>query len=264
MSAVDKYYFGQGKLLSRLVSTVGRSGWRWWGDVSTLEYAPSVETVRHRESFSGQKGTARKFDLLSEAMINGTLHQIDTEGLALLLNGTVTTIPAGVVTDEPLGTVAVGDVFRLDQVGISGLTIVDSTDPTPAEIFDQEDPNDNFLIEAPYGALECLALPDSPAPTMPLMASYSYGESKQLAFLNKPPQTLQLRYEGINLAEDGAPVVVEWYRVSSSLLQQLALITSGTDVAGTQFSLESLIDSSKPANGPLGRFGRFIEVGAAA
>lgn len=258
----EKYYFGQGRLLSRLVSTIGRGGWQWWGDVSALTWSPSAETIRHRESYGGQKGTVRKFDLLTECPINGTLHQLDTDGLAILLNGTVSTIPAGSVTGESLGTVAVGDEFRLDHVGISDLVITDSAG-TPAEIYDQATPNSTFDVLPEYGALTCLSLPSAPAPTMPLLAAYSYAESRQLAFLNAAPKTLQLRYEGVNLAEDGAPVVVEWYRVSSALLQQWALITSGTDVAGTEFSIEALIDSSKPASGAFGRFGRFIEVGTA-
>lgn len=261
MGTVDKYYFGQGKLYSRPAATTGRSGWRWWGDVSALTYAPSAETVRHRESFSGQKGTVRKFDFINEAPINGTLHQIDTEGLALLLNGTVTTAASGSVSGESLGSVAVGDVLRLDYPGVSQLVITDSAG-TPVTIYDQSGgPASSFELTPEFGALECLALPSSPAPTMPLKASYSYAAHKQLAFLNASPQTLQLRYEGINLAEDGAAVIVEWYRVGAALLQQLALITDGTDVAGTEFSLESLIDSSKSAGGVLGRYGRFIEVG---
>ncbi len=41
----------------------------------------------------------------------------------------------------------------------------------------------------------------------------------------------------------------------------LGLVTPvGNDVAGTEFSMEALLDSSKPVSGTLGRFGRFIEV----
>ncbi|VFR54785.1 Phage protein [plant metagenome] len=252
----ETYYFGQGRLLSRPAGTAGRGGWRWWGDVSALTWAPTSETVRHRESYSGQKGTVRKFNFLNECPINGTLHQLDAVNLATLLNGTVTTIAGGSVAGESLGSVAVGDLFRLDHPGVSALVITDSAG-TPTTVYSQAAPNANFDVDPRFGALECLALP-TPAPTMPLLAAYTYAAAKQVAFLNAVPPTLALRYEGINLAEGGAPVVVEWYRVSSSLLQQWALITSGTDVAGTEFSLEALLDSSKSPAGALGQFGRFV------
>jgi hypothetical protein len=263
MSKIETYYFGQGRLSSRLAGTTGPGGWHWWGDVSVLTWSPSVESVRHRESYSGQKGTVRKFDFMSECPISGTLHTLDRDALGILLNATAVDIPAGAVSAESLGTVAVGDEFRLDHVGVSDLIIVDSS-PTPAKIYDDTNAatHGTFDVAHDYGRISCLALP-TPAPVSPLKASYSYAAARQLAFLNKPPAVLQLRYEGINLAENGAPVMVEWYRVSSALLQSWALITSGTDVAGSEFSLESLIDSSKPAGGPLGQFGRMVELGGA-
>ncbi|UCM30546.1 hypothetical protein LE197_11895 [Pseudomonas sp. PS1(2021)] len=72
---------------------------------------------------------------------------------------------------------------------------------------------------------------------------------------------MALRYEGINLAEDGAPIIVEIYKLSPGLLQELSLITDGNDVAGMPVSFSALLDTSKPANGPLGQFGRIIQVG---
>lgn len=258
----ERYYFGQGRLYSRDSAMAGRKGWVWWGDVSALTFEPSLETVRHRESYSGNRATTRKFDFLSDCTIKGTLHQIDAAGLARLLNGTVTEIAGGAVVSEDLGTVVVGDVIRLDHPGISDLIVKDSATPTPATIYDAATPNGTFDVSTDFGGLECLSLPTAPAPTPPLLASYTYVPVRQLAFLNKIPDTLQLKYEGINLAEGGAPVIVEFYRVSTALLQTLSLITSGTDVAGTDFSLEALLDSSKPASGDLGQFGRLLEVTA--
>ncbi len=263
MQTVEKYYFGQGRLLSRPYGTAGRASWTWWGDVSALTFEPSSESVRHRESYSGQKASVRKFDFLSECAINGTLHQLDAAALARMLNGTVNTVAGASVVGESLGTVAVGDEIRLDYPGISNLVITDSN-ATPATIYSQATPTAHFDVVPEWGALSCLSLPTSPAPTMPLLAAYTHGGSRQVSFLTSTPGSLELRYEGYNLAENGEAVVVEFYKVSSSLLQQLALITDGTDVAGTDFSLEALLDGSKPASGALGRFGRMIEVGAGA
>lgn len=72
---------------------------------------------------------------------------------------------------------------------------------------------------------------------------------------------MALRYEGINLAENGAPVIAELYKCAPSLLNELALITDGNDVAGMPVNFGVLLDSLKPAGGGLGQFGRLIQVG---
>ncbi|MDT4842762.1 hypothetical protein FQZ97_766750 [compost metagenome] len=64
----------------------------------------------------------------------------------------------------------------------------------------------------------------------------------------------------MNLAENGAKCMVELYKVSAGLLQSLSLITSGNQLAGSPVTFSSLLDSSKPASGDLGQFGRYIEL----
>lgn len=71
---------------------------------------------------------------------------------------------------------------------------------------------------------------------------------------------MALRYRGINLAEDGAPIILELYKLAPGLLQTLSMIAEGTEVAGMPVSFSSLLDSHKPANGSLGQFGRLIQV----
>ncbi|MBN0934258.1 hypothetical protein K4K17_01100, partial [Pseudomonas aeruginosa] len=76
-----------------------------------------------------------------------------------------------------------------------------------------------------------------------------------------PQPTIALRYKGINLAEGGAPVIVELFKVATDPLQELALISDGNTVAGMQISGGILLDTSKPDTGDLGRFGRIIQLG---
>ena len=256
---IEQYYFGQGRVYSRPYGGGGR--WRWWGDVSELNAAGSTEKLAHKESYSGKKGTVRSFGLGNAMTLSGTLHQVDTEGLAELLNGTVSTVAGGAVTGEDLGTVAVGDVLKLDYpgvtevAGVSSLVINDSTSGTPAVI-----PASHYSLDPRFGNIEFLSLPSAPAPVMPLKAAYSHAGYQQVAFFTKPQPILEFRYEGVNLAEEEAPVIVEFYKAGTEPLQQLALISNGNTLAGMPFSIEVLIDSSKPIDGSLGRFGRFIQV----
>ncbi|MNG03625.1 hypothetical protein D3C85_1484090 [compost metagenome] len=106
-------------------------------------------------------------------------------------------------------------------------------------------------------------MPTSPAPTQPLKAAYSYGASKQAAFLAGQRKNYALRYKGVNLAENGERCLVEVYKVSAGLLQTLALITSGNQLAGAPVTFGSLLDTSKPADGALGQYGRYVVLEAA-
>ena len=252
MAINETYFYGQGKLYSRLKGVSG--AWRWWGDVSALTFGGTDEKVSHKESYSGQKASVRSFSIGGDRTLSGTIHQIDVDSLAELLRGDVSTIAGGSVSAELLpADLVAGDVVKLDKpYNVSDLVIVDSTG-TPVTL----DP-ENYDLEAPFGSIQMLTIPGGAM--QPFKAAYEYLGGRQVSFFSRTPKDIELRYEGINLAEGGAPIIAEFYRVSSAPLQQLALITSGNDVAGTEFSAEALLDSSKPVSGPLGRFGRYVQI----
>lgn len=260
MSDRDQYYYGQGRLLLAIIAANGTTGpWRWVGDVSALSGAFAEEMVSARDSWSGSKSKAREFSISKDMNWNATMHSLASENLALFTDGTASTIEAGTVTGEvlPDGLVA-GDIVALQNLGISDLVITDSAG-TPVTLAAE-----HYSLAANTGSVEILDLPTSPAPTQPFKAAYTHTAASQVAFLSASSRpNVALRYEGINLAENGAPVVVELYKLSPSLLQELALITDGTDVLGMPVSFSSLRDVRKPATGALGQFGR-IRQGVAA
>ena len=245
----ETYYYGEGKVWSRAAG----GKWRWWGDVSALSLAVEIEKAEHIESHSGQKGLARSFAVGKAVTLNATLHQIDTTAIAEGLYGAVSAIAAGTVTDEGLGTVAAGDTIKLAFGAVSDVVITDSTG-SPATI----DPS-HYDLDARFGSIEFLTLPTGPAPTQPLKATYDHAAGSQANFLTQAAKSVEFRYEGVNLAEENAPVIVALYKVSSEPFQELALITDGNDVAGTPLTSAVLIDTSKSASGSLGQFGRFVQ-----
>jgi hypothetical protein len=99
-------------------------------------------------------------------------------------------------------------------------------------------------------------------PTWPLKAAYNYAAFRQVPFFNRAQPILQVRYEGVNLAENEAPVIVEFFKVSSDPMQSWALIQNGNELAGNAFTLNPLADTARPETGALGRFGRFIQIAA--
>lgn len=253
----ESYYYGQGEFELAEIAADGSLGpWVWAGDVSELTGTLSQTAIAHRESYSGKKAKVREFFTELGIDWSATLHQLDVNNIAKFTLGKVSSTTAGTVTGEAFPTVVNGDVVQLDQLNVSDLVLTDSLTPTPATLV--RGTHYDYDI---YGDVKIIALPTSPAPTQPLLAAYSHGATQQAAFLAGERKNYALRYKGINLAENGQRCLVEMYKVSAGLIQTLAMITSGNQLASAPVTFSSLLDSSKPADGPLGQYGRYVVLG---
>lgn len=250
----QKFLYGQGKVkLAEIVAGV-TGKWEWVGDVSALAVGMEEEKAEHKESYSGKKAKVREFNIGNDMTLSATFHSYHSDNIARFTRGTVTEESSSTVTGESLGTVEVGDEISLVYPGVSSLIIEDS-EGSPVTIAET-----HYELESNFGNILFNSLPDTPAPTMPLVANYTYADHEQVSFLSADQKQYALRYEGINLAEGGAPVIVELYKLSPGLLSELALITDGNEVAGMDVEGAVLLDTRKSAAGALGQFGRIIQL----
>jgi hypothetical protein len=252
---LEQYYFGQGRLYSRPYGSSDPKAWRWWGDISELTVGGESEKLEHKESYSGKRLPVRTLNISTTMTLTGTLHQVDTEAIGELLYGQAVIVAGGAVAGEALGTVDVGDQLKLDYPGVTNLVITDAAS-SPVTFASA-----HYLLDERFGNIDILSLPDT-MPTWPLRAAYNYAAFRQVPFFNRAQPILQVRYEGVNLAEGEAPVIVEFFKVSSDPMQSWALIQNGNELAGNAFTLNPLADTSRPETGALGRFGRFIQIAA--
>jgi len=252
----DTYYYGQGKVFAAPIISGVIGAYRFMGDVSALSVALAVEKVEHKESYSGQKALVRSFPIGKTATLNMTLRSIETDNLAMVLFGKPVITPAGTVTGEDLGTLAAGDTIRLAQAGASNLVITDSA--SPAKTLDPS--HYELLDNGVYGEVLIKSLPTAPAPVFPLKAAYSHAAKKAVGMFTSPQPTVAIRYQGVNLAEGNAPVLIELYKVATDPLAELPLISDGTEVAGLSITGGILLDSNKPASGELGQFGHITQL----
>lgn len=253
MSQNESYYYGQGKVeLAEIMPNGSLGPHVWIGDVSELSGSLSQTPVNHRESYSGIKAKVREFFLETEMSWSATLHQLDVDNIARFTQGKIVTSAGSTVTGEafPPG-LDVGDVVTLEHPGVSDLVIIDDDD-------DPLDP-EHYTADV-FGDVTILSLPDDPSPDQPFSASYTYAATRQVALLAEGRKEYALRYRGINLAENNRPVIVELYKLSPSLLQTLSVISSGNQLAGAPVTFTTLLDTSKPATGDLGQFGRIIDI----
>lgn len=255
----DQFFYGQGRVsFAEINATTGALGkWRYVGDVSALTPKFTTEQVKHIESNSGQRVEVANFDISKSVAVDLTMHSLDTDNLALALRSAVVTTAGGTATAESLGTgLVVGDVVYLANPGVSALVITDSTG-TPLTLVDGTD----YTVDAPFGRVTILNVGTY---VQPFKAAYTYADRKAVGMFTAPQKNYALRYEGLDLANQNAPVMVDFYKVAPSVLQQLDLITTGTDVAGMQVTAAALADQSKPATGGLGQFGSITKIGAVA
>lgn len=256
--SVETYYYGQGRIfLAERDATTGVPGaFRWVGDVSAFSIKLAVEKVEHKESYSGQRGLVRSFPIGKSATIDMTLHQVDTDNLSLTLNGSTSSVSTGTVSAEALpDDMVVGQEYILANPGVSSVVITDSTG-TPLTLTADTD----YTVDADFGRITIL---DLGTYVQPFKAAYSYAARKSVGMFTTGQKNYALRYEGVNLAEGNAPVIADLYKLAPDPLAELALITTGNDVAGMQITGGVLLDSSKSATGALGQFGAITQVAAA-
>lgn len=255
----DVYYYGQGKFsLAPLDPVTGLPGaFVWVGDVSAAQAKYSSDKVQHKESFSGQRGLARSFPVGSGCDLSLTLHAFSPDNLARVLRSTVQSTTAGSASGESLGTgLTVGAQVRLANPGVSSVVITDSAG-TPGTLLVE---GTDYSVDANFGIVTVLNVGTY---TQPFKAAYSYKSRDAVGMFTQGQQYYALKYEGYNLAESSKPVIVDFYKLAPDILQQLDLISTGTDVAGLTLTGSALIDSTKPATGPLGQYGSVTQVNAA-
>lgn len=258
MSNIDPHYYGKGKIsFAEIDPATGDLGpFEYVGDVSQFSTKYTSDDVTHKESNSGLNLETDNFPIGVACEVDMTMHQISTGNLARVLRGTVVDTIAGTVSAESLGTtVAVGDEIRLANPGVSDVVITDSA-AEPVTLVAGTD----YEVDLNFGKV---TIKNVASYTQPFKAAYSYKSRSAVGMLTVAQKKYAFKYEGVNLAEDNQPTIVDLYKLAPKILQELAWITTGNDVAGMAISGAALADLSKPATGSLGQFGSVTIVNAA-
>lgn len=251
----ETYYYGQGRLFLSEIFDDGTFGeWFFLWDVSAFTVSPKVTTIKHKESFSGFKAVTRNIVNERELNTSFTLFNYNGKNTGIGLGGEPVITEGGTVTSEPLGTVKNGQIVFLENMGVSNVVINDNG----AQPIDKK----YYTLSAGHGRLEFHDLPATGAPTPPFTADYTYTGTVATPVINKPQSTYRLRYDGVNLAENNAPCVCVFYKLSPELAAQIDLITSGDELASMEVPGAVLIDNTKPVDSKLGQFGYYRQLSA--
>lgn len=244
------YFSGQGRVFVGPRTPTGEPGaLRWVGNVPDLKISLSVETLEHKESYSGQRLTDLQLIKSKDGEFSCTLEDFNRRNLELVLFGVTENVSAGTVTEEALPAgVAAGDLRLLARQFVSSVVVRDSA-TTPATLTE----GTHYRVHAAQGAIEFLGVTGF---TQPFKVDYASGAAERVGMFRAPQPEVWVRFDGVNTAAGNAPVIVDIYRVSLQPTQDLSMISDELQ----QFVLAGrvLADQSKPVDGPLGQFGRLI------
>lgn len=235
----ENYYYGQGKVF--LAPRDNKRAFRWVGDVSSLKIAFSYEQQVTKASRGGMLYQDKRIITGASGSVNSTWHNFSVENLALLLGAQL--------IDEPFSFneqfaipdgVEKGDIIALPHTSVFNVSINGL----------QRDAD--YVVDRQFGTVEFLVAPESTS----LIATYEHLYNQWLPFFSAKNQEFYLRFQGVNLAEGSAPVLLELYRVSIDPLAALELISSGNDIAGIDMTSMVLPDFQQNDDIALSYFGR--------
>jgi hypothetical protein len=243
------YFSGQGRVyIGNRDGNGNPQSMRWLGDVSELKVSLNIETIDHKESYSGQRLSDMQIVKSKNAEFSCILDNFSTDTLELALYGQTSSVGSGTVTNEtlPSGLVA-GSIVLLANQFVSNVTLIDANGNGAIT------QGTHYKVHAEQGAIEFLNVGSF---VQPFKANYSYGATKRVAMFKSARPDVWLRFDGLNTADGNNRVIVDLYRVVFNPTKEFSLI--GDDIQ--KFELDGLVlaDSTKIDNSTLGLFGRVI------
>ncbi|MDW8399389.1 MAG: hypothetical protein RMK90_12600 [Acetobacteraceae bacterium] len=246
------YYAGQGRVFIAQRDAGGNPvNMRWVGNVPELKISLNVQTVEHKESYSGQQLTDLQLIKSKEGEFTCSLEYFTIENLLLALYGESASAAAGTVSGETLaGGVAAGDIRLLANPFVSNVVVRDSAG-TPKTL-----PAAQYTVFAGQGAIQFNDVTTGGPYTQPFRVDYTFAGRRQVAMFRSAPPEVWVRFDGVNTANAMQRVVIDLYRVAINPTKDLAVL--GDEVQRFELTGRVLADLTKPETGPLGQFGRIL------
>lgn len=242
---MGKYFSFRGKVyLGRRDAAGNPMGLTHVGNVPDCTLGFSVETFEHQERMSGEDLTDLSLIKGKTGEISITTEELLKDNFTYVLGGKVKDVTSGSVTDEALCTAPQkGKIYLLAHQNVSSVTM--KHDSSTVDM-------NKFRVNELHGSIEFL---DAAGLTGAVTVSYSYGAATSVSIFSETQQDVWFRLEGLNKI-GGDRVVVDLYKVSFAPVESMALIND--ELGNMPLKGKVLADTSKPAGGEMGQFGRIV------
>ena len=214
------------------------------GNVLAMAPEPNEDVERQKDMTKLGGGVHAEVRRVTEVNFSATLADLNVVNLARAVLGTVAAQDADDVTGLKR-TATPGTLIPLDHINVSQLTITKpgadpDTDP-PVSIT----ATGNYELR-PEGIWVLEGATDITAP-VEVTIGYSYADQVVIEHLTAKAAELQLRFAGLNEADQGKPCIVDLWRVSQGVTQQLAQLQQG--FSNLEVSGSVLMDPNKTGIG---------------
>lgn len=215
--AVDHYFSGQGVVLlaERDPANGKPKGFVSVGNVSALALSVATSVLEHKESHTGQRGTDLRLTTETKVTLSMTMENFIAENLARVSRGQTTKVATGSATGEALKFYP-GMVVPLAHIKVSAVVINNAGTPLVE--------GTDYEVNEEAGSIKFAPVVASLVEGAALTANYTYADQFRVDALTAGAKELYMRFEGLNTAEENAPVVVEVFKFSTDPFQELALI----------------------------------------
>jgi hypothetical protein len=219
----------------------------------------AVEIKEERATHYNSSDAVKAKDLSVVAQMDGTVNlEIDeftSEVLAIALGGEVTEQTVGpTFSAKTFPTVVVGKTYAIPDghVNLSTLTLVDSTgSPVTLSV------GVHYEVDLAAGLIKILSLTTV---VQPIKASGQVANGASIvSIMTKRGTEKFMRFDGINLADNDKPVIVDIYRAALGT-SKIDVKTDGNDVNKCSLTADLLRDSKAPFSDAFGKYGRFVKI----
>ncbi|HBE9082738.1 hypothetical protein [Serratia fonticola] len=238
----ESYYYGQGKVYLARRDINGRHGsWRFIGDVSALNVNFAFAQKTSKSTRGGIVYETGNHFTDCSAVVTSVWHDFSVENLAILLGSTPITEPFSLNGSQTLAAgIVKGETYSLQHTTVFNVNIAGLKKGI------------DYHVDQQWGMIEFLDTPVNKS----YVVTYEYLQNQSLPFFTTSRAEFSLRYQGVNLAENNTPILVELYRLVFEPLATLELINSGDNVLGMETSAKLLADMAMQSVSELSYFGR--------
>ena len=214
-----RLFRGQGKVFLAERSPLGQPlGFEFVGNVSDLKISPKTESITHKESQTGDNAVDAKIEKGLEIEVTYNTCSTYKANLKRLIYGKLTEVLAGVSITNEAVIARLGKASILDHINLASFSSL--TDDGGSTTFVA---GTDYHIDLGSGMLEHAAAAGySEGDT--LRANYICNGEEAIAAFESNNRNFWLRFNGLNSAEDDAPVVVDIPNIRFEPLKELSLI----------------------------------------
>ncbi len=240
---MSKYYMGQGKVYAAVRGETGiAGGYRFLGNCARLDISLGRAGMARADKGAASQPLVRVPG--SDPSFTLDMESIEKENLALVLHGENTDVAAD--TEDEIQIVArKGMMVPLPHINITAFTSLKSADNTITY------PAGSYTVDLAAGCIEFAATSTIPDNTV-VKAKYTHAGHTFTGVYTNRPEFIALRFQGINTADNNAPVVVDLFKTKFDPVDSLPLINDNFLVLATKGKLYQ--DDTIFAGAPEGKF----------